>query len=263
MPEDSAVQQPSPLCERSRFPAAIVGHAVWLDYRFLLSSRDVEELRAERGIAVSSETIRRRRRWFGQTFADGERRRRPRPGDRWHLDEAQLRLDGPQHWLSRAGDQDGIVLDNLVRPRRDQAAAGASLRRLVDGQGSRPRVVVTDDLASYPPALRRVLPGAEHRRHEGLQNRAENSPRPPRRRERVLRRFESPEHAQRSLAPCGPLPDHVRPRRHLLPAPTYRQLLRARVATRREATGLSAASPPAGARRHTAARQPPISAPSA
>jgi putative transposase len=164
-----AVQQASSLYKRHRFPGELNSHAVWLYYRFLLSYRDVEELLDERGVAVSHETVRRWCRKFGQTFADGVRRRRPRPGDKWHL------------W--RAVDQEGIGLDILVQERRNQEAAEAFLRRVVDGYGYEPRVVVTDNLASYPPALRRVLPRAEHRRHKGLKNRAENSHRPTRRRE--------------------------------------------------------------------------------
>ena len=101
-------------------------------------------------------------------------------------------------------------------------------------------MVVTDKLASYPPALRRVLPGVEHRRHKGLNNRAENSHRPTRRRERVLQRFKSPEHAQQFLAPFGPISDHFRPRRHRLPALEYHQLLQTRFTTWREVTGLAA-----------------------
>ena len=102
--------------------------------------------------------------------------------------------------------------------------------------------VITDRLASYPPAVRHVLPGVEHRRHKGLNNRTENSHRPTRRRERVLQRFKSPEHAQQFLAPFGPISDHFRPRRHLLPASEYHQLLQARFAEWREVTGLPAAA---------------------
>ena len=91
------MQQPSPLYKRYRFPAEVISHAVWLYYRFLLSYRDVEELLAERGIAVSYETIRRWCRKFGATFADGVRRRRPRPGDKWHCDELQLKINGTRH----------------------------------------------------------------------------------------------------------------------------------------------------------------------
>ena len=133
-----------------------------------------------------------------------------------------------------------MVLDILVQPRRNQEAAEALLRRLVEGQGYQPRVVITDKLASYPPAVRRILPGVEHRRHKGLNNRAEHSHRPPRRRERVLQRFTSPEPAQQFLAPFGPISEHFRPRRHLLPAPTYHRLLQTRFATWRQVTGLAA-----------------------
>jgi putative transposase len=138
---------------------------------------------AERSIAVSYETIRRWCRTFGQAFADGLRRRRPRPGDKWHLDQVQLKFNGRKHWLWRAVDQEGIVLDILVQPRRNQEAAEAFLRRLVTWCGYETRVVITDKLASYPPAMRRVLPLAEHRRHKRLNNRAENSHRATRRRD--------------------------------------------------------------------------------
>jgi putative transposase len=162
------VQQPSPFYKRHRFPGEVISHAVWLYYRFLLSHRDVEELLAERGIAVSYETIRRWCRKFGPAFANGLRRRRPCPGDKWHLGEGQLKINGRKHWLWRAVDQAGVVLDVLVEARRNQEAAEAFPRRVVDGCGYQPRVVITDKLASYPPARRRVLPGAEHRRHKGL-----------------------------------------------------------------------------------------------
>jgi putative transposase len=151
------MHQPSALYKRHRFPGEIISHAVWLSYRFLLSYRDVEELLAERGIAVSYETIRRWCRKFGPTFADGLRRRRPRPGDKWHVDEVQVKINGRKHWLWRAVDQEGIVLDILVQPRRNQEAAAAFLRRVVEGNGYQPRVVITDKLASSPPALRRVV----------------------------------------------------------------------------------------------------------
>jgi putative transposase len=236
------VQQPSSLYKRHRFPGEIICHAVWLYYRFLLSYRDVEELLAERGIPVSYETVRRWCQKFGSASADGLRRRRPRPGDNWHLDEVQLKSNGRRFWLWRAVDQEGVVLDILVQPRRNQQAAEAFLRRLVDGWGYRPRVVITDNLASYPPAVRRVHPGVGHRRHKGLSNRAENSHRPTRRRERALQRFKSAEHAQQLLAPFGPISDPFRPRRHLLPAPEYRQTMQTRFATWREVTSLQAAA---------------------
>jgi putative transposase len=173
----------------------------------------------------------------------------------------RLKINGRKHWLWRAVDQDGMVLDILVQARRNQEAAEAFLVRVVEGNGCRPRVVISDTLASYPPAMRRVLPGVEHRRHKGLTNRAKNSHRPTRRREGVLQRFKSPAPARQFRAPFGPISDHFRPRRHLLPAPAYRQLLRTRFATWRETTGLAAVWPSVGRCKHAFARRPPISAP--
>ena len=117
------------------------------------------------------------------------------------------------------------MLDILVQERRDQAAAERFLRRVLDGEGgAEPRVVITDKLASYPPAIRRVLPTTEHRRHTRLNNRAKNSHLPTRKRERVLQRFKSAEHAQRVLGPFSAVSNHFRPRRHRLTASAYGQL---------------------------------------
>ena len=218
------MHQPSPLYRRLHFPGEIISHAVWLYFRFLLSYRDVEELLAERGVQVSYEAIRLWCQKFGPAFAAALRRRRVRAGDRWHLDEVQLKIKGQRHWLWRAVDRDGLVLDILVQQRRNQEAAERFLRRVLAAEGEAPRVVVTDKLASYPPALKRVLPDTEHRRHKGLNNRAENSHRPVRKRERVLQRFKSPEHAQRFLEPFSAVCNHFRPRRHRLTAEQYRQI---------------------------------------
>src|SRR4051794_15069882 len=149
---------PAPSYKRHRFPPAIIGHAVWLYYRFALGYRDVEELLAERGVIVSYETTRRWCRKFSQTYANGLRHRRPRPGDKWHLDEVFISINGAQQYLWRAVDQDGNVLDILVQARRDEAAATRFLRRLLKGLEYVRRVVITDKLASYGAALRAVLP---------------------------------------------------------------------------------------------------------
>ena len=208
-----------------RFPPEIIAHAVWLYFRFHLSFRDVQDLLAERGLIVSHETIRQWCTKFGATFAAGLRRRRVRAGDKWHLDEVLLKINGKRHWLWRAVDQHGVVLDILVQERRDQAAAERFLHRVLDGEcGVEPRVVITDKLASYRPAIKRVLPTAEHRRHKRLNNRAENSHLPTRKRERVLQRFKSAEHAQRFLGPFSAVGNHFHPRRHLLTASAYRQV---------------------------------------
>jgi putative transposase len=156
-----------PLYRGYRFPAEIISHAVWLYYRFALSHRDVEELLAERGVQVSYEAIRLWCQRFGPLFAGTLRRRQSRSADKWHLDEVQLKIKGTKHWLWRAVDRDGLVLDLLVQERRNQEAAERFLRRVLAGEGVAPRVVVTDKLASYPPALKRGLPHTEHRRHKG------------------------------------------------------------------------------------------------
>ncbi len=223
-----------------RFPAEIIAHAVWLYFRFALSYRDVEELLAERGVLVTYETIRRWSRTFGQTYANTLRRRRPRPGDKWHLDEVFISINGVTHYLWRAVDQNGNVLDILVQSRRDKAAAKKFFRRLLKDLAYVPRVVITDKLASYGAAKREVLPSVEHRQHKRLNNRAENSHQPTRERERRMRRFKSPGHAQRFLAAYGPIASHFRPRRHRLTAAAYRQARHERFATWRAVTGTPA-----------------------
>jgi len=171
---------------RHRFSAEIISYAVWLYHVFSLSLRDVELLLSERGILVSYETVRRWCKKFGASFADRLRRHRPRPGDKWHLDEVFIRIQGVQHYLWRAVDQNGVVLDILVQARRDANAAKRFFRRLLKGLQYVPRVIVTDKLRSYGVARRQLLPGVEHRQSRYLNNRAENSHRPTRRRERQM-----------------------------------------------------------------------------
>ena len=184
-----------------RFPPEVISHAVWLYFRFPLALRMVEELLAARGITVSHETVRQWGLKFGQAFANEIRRRLPRPGDKWHLDEVEIKIAGKKHWLWRAVDQDGTVLDVLVQSRRDKRAAKRLLRKLLKRQGRPPRVMVTDKLASYPAAKKELMPGVEHRRHKGLNNRAENSHQPTRRRERQMKRFKSPARRNGSSPP--------------------------------------------------------------
>ena len=206
-----------------RYPQDIISHAVWLYYRFSLSYRDVEELLAERGIIVSYETIRQWTRKFGQTYANQLRRRRARPGDKWCLDEVFLKINGKTSYLWRAVDQDGNVLDILVQSRRNKAAAKKFFRKLLKGCTYVPRVLITDKLGSYEAAKKELMPGVEHRRHRRLNNRAENSHQPTRQRERTMRCFKSPGHAQRFLSAFGPIREHFCPRRHRLRAEEYRR----------------------------------------
>jgi len=223
-----------------RFPPAVIGHAVWLYFRCALSDREVEEPLAERGGVVTDETVRQWCRKFGQTSATAPRRRRPRPGDTWHLDEAFRRSNGVTHSRWRAVAQDGNVLDLLVQPRREKRAAVQFLRKRLTGLAYVPRGLITDKRASYGAAKRDVLPGVEHRQHKRPNNRAEHSHEPTRERERRRRRCKSPGHAQRFLAAYGPIAAHFRPRRHHLTAAAYRQTRDGRFATWRAVTGTPA-----------------------
>ena len=205
-----------------RFPAEIISHAVWLYFRFPLSLRMVDELLASRGIMVSHETVRQWALKFGQAFANRVRRRLPAAGDKWHLDEVVLTIAGVKHWLWRAVDQTGTVLDILVQSRRDTQAAKRLLRKLLKRQCRAPRVMVTDKLASYGAAKREVMPSVEHRKHKGLNNRAENSHQPTRQRERQLKRFKSPGQAQRFLSAHDGINNLFHLRRHQVSALQYR-----------------------------------------
>ena len=191
-----------------RFPGEIISHGVWLYYRFTLSYRDVQELLFERGITVPHEAIRQWCRKFGQDYANQLRHRRPRPGDKWHLDEVFLTINGKRHDLWRAVDQDDNVLDILVQSRRNKQAAAKFFRKWLKGLQYVPRVVITDKLKSYGAAKRELLPGVEHRQSRSLNNRCENSHRPIRQRERRMQGFTSLGHAQRFLSAYGPRLSH-------------------------------------------------------
>jgi putative transposase len=221
-----------------RFPAEIISHGVWLYFRFCLSYRDGEELLFARGIIVTYEAIRKWCRTFGQQYAHQLRRRRPKPGDKWHLDEVFLTINGERHYLWRAMDQDGTVLDILVQPRRDKKAAKRFFRKLLKRCRYVPRVLITEQLKSYGAAKRGVLPSVEHRQHCYLNDRAENSHQPTRQRERRLQGFKSPGHAQRFLAAYRLIAQHFRPRRHRLSASHYRQEMQRRFDTWQELTTL-------------------------
>jgi putative transposase len=224
-----------------RFPAEIISHAVWLYFRFCLSYRDVEELLFARGVMVTYEAIRKWCRKFGQLYGNELRQRRPRLGDKWHLDEVFLTIHGKRHYLWRAVDQEGNILDILVQRRRDKKAAKKFFRKLLKGCQYVPRVIITDKLKSYGAAKREILPGVEHRQHRYLNNRAENSHQPTRQRERRLQGFKSPGHAQRFLSAYGPIAQHFRPRRHLLSARAYREEMIQRFQSWQKVTGLAAA----------------------
>jgi putative transposase len=186
--------------KRHRFPPEIIAHAVWLYFRFPLSLRLVEEMLLERGIVVSYETVRRWALKFGPAYARRLRRKTPSRRDIWHLDEVVITLSGKKHWLWRAVDQDGYVLDEIVQTRRNTKAAKRLLKRLLKKQGCPPRRIITDKLVSYTAARRQIMPRTEHRSHKGLNNRAENSHLPLRRRERAMQGFRSPGGLQRFVS---------------------------------------------------------------
>jgi putative transposase len=225
-----------------RYPAEIISHGVWLYHRFPLSFREVEEMMLERGIVVSYETIRQWCATFGQTYANALRRRRPRPGDTWHLDEVFITINGKRQYLWRAVDQHGVVLDILVTSRRDTRAVTRFFRKLLTGLEYVPRVLITDKLRSYGAARRRVLRSVEHRQSKYLNNRAENSHQPTRQRERAMKRFTSPGHAQRFLSAFSGISPHFRPGRHRLGAEDYRREMTDRFTTWNEITGVTPAA---------------------
>ncbi len=164
---------------------------------------------------------------------------RPCPGDKCHLDELFISLNGRTYYLWRAVDQAGIVLDILIQRQRNKTVAKKFFRRLLEGLRYAPRVLITDKLASYGAAKREVLPVLDARQHKGLHNRAENAHQPTRERERRMRRFKWLGHAQRFLAAYGPIAGHFRPR-HRLTAEAYRQTSAERFATWRAVTGTPA-----------------------
>ena len=176
----------------------------------------------QRGVVVSYETIRAWCAKFGQAYANRLRRRQAQPGDKWHLDEVFIRINGTIHYLWRAVDQHGNVLDILVQPRRNAVAAKKFFRKLLKGLQYVPRVIVTDGLSSYQVAHRELIASVQHRRSKYLNNRAENSHQPTRQRERAMKRFTSPGHAQRLLSAFSRISPHFRPRRHLLSATGWR-----------------------------------------
>jgi len=214
----------APLCyRRHRFPPEIIQHAIWLYLRFTLSYRDVEELLAERGLDISYGTVRRWVLKFGPTIARRLRQGRPRPSDRWHLDEMVIRIAGVRMYLWRAVDHEGEVLDMLVQRRRDTRAALRLMRKLLKKQGFPPKLLVTDKLRSYASAFRQLRLGCPHEQGIRRNNRAENSYHPVRRRERKVQRFKSPRSAQRFLSMHAAVHNTFNLQRHLISRSTLRK----------------------------------------
>jgi putative transposase len=186
--------------KRHRFPPQIIAHVAWLYARFNLCLREVEELMLEHGVDVSYETIRRWTVKFGRLIAHVLRRRLPRSGDVWHLDEVVVKIEGRSYWLWRAVDQHDVVLEEILQSRRDKRAAKRLLIKLMKRWSFVPKRIMTDKLRSYGAAKREVALGLDRWSHKGLNNRAENSHLPFRKRERAMQGFRSPGGLQRFVS---------------------------------------------------------------
>jgi putative transposase len=173
--------------KRHRFPPEIIQHVVWLYHRFNLSSRDIEDLMAERGISISYESIRLWCIKFGLKYSKRLRHRHQGFGDTFFIDEVFVKIQGKQHYLWRAVDQDGEVVDVFLQRRRDGKAAVRFFKRLLRTNGTDPRRIVTDKLRSYRVAHRDVFPDTIHDSSQYANNRAELSHQPTRVRERGMR----------------------------------------------------------------------------
>ena len=207
---------------RHRFPPAVIQHAVWLYLRCTLRYRDVEELLAQRGLDLSYESVRCRVLKFGPMIARRLRQRRPRPSDRWHLDEMVVRIAGKRMYLWRAVDHEGEILDVLLQRWRDRRAAVKLMRKPLRKQGFAPKRVTTDRLRSYGAALQHLGLSCHHEQGLRQNNRAENSHQVVRRRERKMQRFKSPVSAQRFLSMHAAVYNTFNLQRHLLSRSTLR-----------------------------------------
>jgi putative transposase len=212
------------LYKRHRFPPEIIHYAVWLYFRFNLSHRDVEDLLAERNIVVSYESIRLWCIKFGPKYAGRLKRKHQGYGDTFFVDEVFVKIDGKQHYLWRAVDQDGDVVDVFLQVRRDGNAAKRFFKRLLKTHHGEPRKIVTDKLRSYGVAHRELIPYTIHDTSQYSNNRAELSHQPTRVRERGMRRFKSTQQAQRFLSIHAAVYNLFNLGRHLVSAKHYRFL---------------------------------------
>ena len=224
------------LYKRHRFPPEIIQYAVWLYYRFNLSHRDVEDMLAERGISVTRESIRLWCNKFGPRYARRLRRKHRGFGDTFFIDEVFVKIEGKQHYLWRAVDQDGEVIDVFLQTRRDGSAAKRFFRRVLKVHQAEPRRIVTDKLRSYGVAHRELMPDVVHDTSQYANNRAELSHQPTRVRERGVRRFKSSRQAHRFLRIHAAVYNLFNLGRHLISAIHYRLLRQKAMQSWRQAT---------------------------
>jgi len=205
----------------------VIRLAVLLYVRYPLSLRNVEDLLVERGIDVSCETVRLWWNRFGPLFAAEIRKHRVRsrhgrPEWRWHLDEVFVKINGITHYLWRAVDHEGEVLEAVATKQRDTGAALKSLKKLLHRYG-RPEEIVTDRLKSYGAAIQRLRISRQHVcRGRRINNRAENSHQPFRRHERAMLRFRCIRTLQKFTAIHGAVHNHFNLQRHLTSRRTYK-----------------------------------------
>lgn len=207
-----------------RFPPEIIQYAVWAYFRFNLSIRDVEDLLAQRGVIVSYEAIRLWINKFGPKFAKRLKRKHGNFGDTFFIDEVFIKIDGKQHYLWRAVDQDGDVVDVYLQTRRNAEAARRFFKRLLKSNKGEPKEIVTDKLKSYNVAHRELIPDVDHNSEKYANNKSELSHQPTRVRERGMRKFKSVEQANRFLSVHKEVYNLFNLGRHHVAARHYRDL---------------------------------------
>lgn len=212
----------SKMYKRHRFPPEIIQYAVWLYHRFNFSHRDIKDLLSQRGIQVSYEANRLWCNKFGSKYAQRLRRKHQGYGDTFFIDEVFVKIQGHRHYLWRAVDQDGEVVDVFLQKRRDGKAAKRFFKRLLKNHKGEPRRIVTDKLGSYRVAHRELIPEAIHDTTQYANNRAELSHELTRVRERGMRKFKSMEQAQRFLNAHAAVYNLFNLGRHLVSAENYR-----------------------------------------
>ena len=205
----------------------VIRLVVLMYVRYPLSLRNVEDLLAERGIEISHETVRFWWNRFGPIFAAEIRKRRVAhmrsyPQWRWHLDEAFVKINGKLCYLWRAVDHEGEVLEAVVTAKRDKAAALKLLKRIMKKYG-RPQSIVTDRLRAYPATMKEIGAADRHEVGGRLNNRAENSHQPFRRRERAMQRFRSMKTLQKFSSVHAQVHNHFNQERHLITRQVYKQ----------------------------------------
>ena len=210
--------------KRHRFSPDIISYAVWLYYRFNLSHRDIEDLLAKRGITVTRESIHLWCIKFGALYARRLKRKHRGCGDTFYIDEVFVKINGKQHYLWRAVDQDGEVVDVFLQGRRAGAAAKRFFKRLLRSHSGEPRKIVTDKLRSYGVAHRELIPETIHSTKQYENTRTEQSHEAARVRERGMRKFKSVRLAQRFLGAHAAVSNLFNLGRHLVRAEHYRNL---------------------------------------